>query len=33
MGQLTNKEGISAEQKKYLGITGAWALAFKANFW
>ena len=28
MGQLTNKEGISAEQKKYLGITGAWALAF-----
>ena len=28
MGQLTNKEGLSAEQKKYLGITGAWALAF-----
>ena len=23
-----NKEGISSEQKKYLGLTGAWALAF-----
>ena len=28
MGITSSKEGISSDNKKYLGIPGAWALAF-----
>ena len=28
MGRTANGEGVSSEQKKYLGLPGAWALAF-----
>ena len=28
MGKLVNGEGGSSEQKEYLGLPGAWALAF-----
>ena len=28
MDDLTLREGVSSDQKKYLGLMGAWALAF-----